>query len=56
MEEVAKSELEKLVVTDTVVLPDYKSNDKTEVVSMAEVFGEAMRRIHFEQSVSSLFY
>jgi ribose-phosphate pyrophosphokinase len=55
-ENVANSELENLIVTDTVTLPEHSYNEKIYVVSVAEVFGEAIRRIHFEQSVSSLFY
>jgi len=56
VERVSISELEKVIVTDTIVLPDHKRNDKIEVVSVADVFAEAIKRIHLEQSVSSLFY
>ncbi|ERL24636.1 MULTISPECIES: ribose-phosphate diphosphokinase [Jonquetella] len=44
-----------VVVTDTVPLPENKKLDKMTQVSMAPLFAEAIRRIHCESSVSSLF-
>ena len=51
-----QSSLEKIYVTDTIPLTDEAcSNSKFEVLSVAELFGEAIRRINEGSSVSSLF-
>jgi len=51
-----QSSLEKIYVTDTIPLKDEAcSNSKFEVLSVAELFGEAIRRINEGSSVSSLF-
>ncbi len=48
--------LEKVVVTDTIPLPEEKAGDpKIEVLSVAGLLGEAIARIHSNSSVSSLF-
>jgi ribose-phosphate pyrophosphokinase len=53
---IVESPLEELVVTDSVPLRDEAAEcPKLEVVSVAELLGEAIRRIHNEESVSSLF-
>ena len=49
------SPLEELIVTDTIPLPSEKRGPKITVLSVAPLFGEAIRRIHYEQSISSLF-
>lgn len=50
------SALEKLLVGDSIALsPKAKKCKKIEVVSFARVIGEAIRRVHEERSVSSLF-
>ena len=54
VERVEKSPLEELVVTDTIPLNSKKSS-KVKVLSVANLLGEAIRRIHNETSVSSLF-
>ncbi len=46
--------IEELVMTDTVPLPDTRGFPVT-VLSVAELLGEAILRIHNDQSVSSLF-
>ncbi len=53
---IMKSPMDQLVVTDTIPLRD-KAQDcpKIKVLSVAPLFGEAIRRIHDEDSVSSLF-
>ncbi|MDD9797678.1 MAG: ribose-phosphate pyrophosphokinase [Alphaproteobacteria bacterium] len=50
------SGLDKLLITDT-ILPDeaVRKSDKFEIISLAQLFGEAMQRIAEERSVSSLF-
>jgi ribose-phosphate pyrophosphokinase len=49
------SAITKLLVTDTIAIPDEKKIDKIEVVSAAPLFGEAIQRIHDEDSISTLF-
>ena len=49
------SPIEELVVTDTIPHPDVESSDRIKVISVAPVFAEAIRRIHSDDSVSSLF-
>lgn len=45
----------KVVLTDTIPLPEGRKLDKIVQVSMAPLFAEAIRRIHTGASVSSLF-
>jgi ribose-phosphate pyrophosphokinase len=53
---ILESPLQELVVTDSVPLRGEAAEcPKLEVVSVAELLGEAIRRIHNEESVSSLF-
>jgi ribose-phosphate pyrophosphokinase len=50
------SVIEKVVITDTVPLGDKAAlSDKIRVLSVAELLAEAIRRIHEDESVSSLF-
>ncbi|MCR4395188.1 MAG: ribose-phosphate pyrophosphokinase [Candidatus Saccharicenans sp.] len=56
VERIEKSGLEKVFVTDTIPLKDKASrSDRFQVLSVAELFGEAIRRINEGSSVSSLF-
>jgi ribose-phosphate pyrophosphokinase len=56
VEKIENSAMEKLIVTNTITLPEkVKKNQKIEVLSVAELFGEAIRRISEGSSVSSLF-
>jgi len=56
MNRIHQSALEKIYVTDTIPLKDEACSDsKFEVLSVAELFGEAIRRINEGSSVSSLF-
>jgi ribose-phosphate pyrophosphokinase len=52
---IEKSVLEELVVTDTIPNQTSKNFKKTRQVSVAPLFGEAIRRVTNEESVSSLF-
>jgi ribose-phosphate pyrophosphokinase len=52
---VEKSVLDELVVTDSVPNRCPKNCKKTRQVSVAQLFGEAIRRVTNEESVSSLF-
>ncbi len=55
IERIRDSELEKFIITDTIPLPQEKMIDKIEVVSVAPLFAEAIKRIHDNESVSKLF-
>jgi ribose-phosphate pyrophosphokinase len=56
IERIEKSELDTLVVTDTIPLHDgARACGRVRVVSIANLLGEAIRRITNEESVSSLF-
>jgi len=48
-------DLEKLLITDSIPLEDHKKHPRIEVLSVADLLGEAIIRIHHEESVSSLF-
>lgn len=53
-ENVDSSELEELVVTDSIKINEGQSS-KIKVASMAELFAKAIRKIHDHESISSLF-
>lgn len=54
-ERIAASQLEKVVVTNTVPLQSDKPAEKIEQISVAGLLAEAIARIHLKQSVSELF-
>jgi len=54
-ERIKESAIKKLIVTDTVSIPENKKLDNMEIVSVAQVFGEAIRRVYEGESVSALF-
>lgn len=54
-ERIEDSPLKGLVVTDTIPLRQGKVKTKLKVLSVAPLLGEAVRRIHENKSVSSLF-
>ncbi len=47
--------LSELVITDSIPLPEDKAIKKIKVLSIAGLLGEAIKRIHHEESISSLF-
>ena len=55
IERIRNSEIKELVMTNTVPLPEEKKLDKIVTVSISELFGEAIRRIHDETSIGELF-
>jgi len=55
LERLDHSEIEEVVVTNTIPLRDERACKKITVLSVAPLLGEAIRRIHTETSVSSLF-
>jgi ribose-phosphate pyrophosphokinase len=52
---IASSEIEELVITNSVPLSPDKQLSKIRVLSVAPLLAEAIRRIHHEESVSTLF-
>lgn len=55
IERIKKSEVKEVVMTNTVPLPKEKQIDKIVVVSISELFGEAIKRINEETSIGELF-
>ncbi|WP_028777592.1 ribose-phosphate diphosphokinase [Shimazuella kribbensis] len=55
LDRIQNSGIKQLIATDTIPLKPEKMLDKIEVLSVAPVIGEAIYRIHHEQSVSKLF-
>lgn len=56
VERIEKSSLKKLIATDSIVLSEKaKRCSKLEVLTVAPLFGETIRRIYHSESVSSLF-
>ena len=54
-QKIQNSSLKELVVTDTIPLEEEKRVNKIKVISVAPLLGEAIKRIHENRSVSSLF-
>ncbi|RKY39460.1 MAG: phosphoribosylpyrophosphate synthetase [Candidatus Omnitrophota bacterium] len=55
IERIKNLPLKQLIVSDTIPLSPEKRLENIKVLSIAELLGEAIRRIHREESVSSLF-
>jgi ribose-phosphate pyrophosphokinase len=55
IERIEASPVQQVVVTNTVPLPPGKKCDKIVQLSVASLFGEAIRRIHTGESVSAIF-
>ena len=55
IERIESSVIERFVITDTIPSSEEKNGSKIEVVSVAPIFAEAIRRIHENRSVSMLF-
>jgi len=52
---IQRSPIQQLVVTDTIPVPMEKRSSKVTVISVAGLIGEAIQRIHADESVSELF-
>jgi ribose-phosphate pyrophosphokinase len=48
-------ELQEVVITDSIPLPKEKEHPRLKVLSVAPLLAEAIRRIHREESISTLF-
>lgn len=55
IDRIKDSEIKELVMTNTIPLTPEKETDKIVVVSMSELFAEAMKRIHEATSIGELF-
>jgi ribose-phosphate pyrophosphokinase len=55
IERIKASPLEEVIVTNSVPVPEEKRVARITVLSVAPLLGEAIRRIHDEESVSTLF-
>jgi len=55
IERLSTTELEEVVITNSIALPPEKALPKIQVLSVAPLLAEAIRRIHDEESVSGLF-
>lgn len=55
IERLENSVMEKFIITDTIMLPEEKKSEKIDVVSVADVFAKALKRINSNTSVSEMF-
>jgi ribose-phosphate pyrophosphokinase len=54
---IADSQIDEIVVTDTIALKEEVKNLKNlKVLSVSEILGEAIKRIHRNESISSMFH
>jgi ribose-phosphate pyrophosphokinase len=55
IEKIDKSPIKQLIITNTVENQPVQFSNKIEVVSVASLFGEAIKRIHNRESISEMF-
>jgi ribose-phosphate pyrophosphokinase len=55
LKRIANSDLEEMIITNSIPLPPEKQLPNVHILSVAPLLAEAMRRIHDEESVSTLF-
>jgi len=55
-ERIMNSQLDELIVTDTIAVPRSGQFKKLKVLSVSELLADAIKRIHLEDSVSCLFW
>ncbi len=55
LERIKNSQINKIFVSDTIALREDKKNEKISVVTVSEIFAEAIRRTYNNESISSLF-
>ena len=55
IERLNDSQIKKIIITDTILIPREKKIKKMKIVSVGEVFAKAVDRVHNGESVSALF-
>ena len=55
IERLKSAPIKNLVVTDTIQIPEEKILSNMKIITVADVFGAAINRIHNGESVSALF-
>ena len=55
LERIQASEIKHILLTDTIFISEHKKTPKMDIVSVSDIFGEAIKRIHKGESVSALF-
>ena len=55
IEKLSDADIRKVIITDTIQIPENKKINKLKIVSVAKIFGEAVNRVHNGESVSALF-
>ena len=55
IDRIEKSDIKKVIITDTISIPKHKLIDKLKIVSVSNIFGKAVDRVHNGESVSALF-
>ena len=55
IERLNTANIKRIILTDTISIPPGKQLDQMKIVSVANIFGEAVNRVHNGESVSALF-
>jgi ribose-phosphate pyrophosphokinase len=55
IDRIKKSDINKIIITDTISIPKHKLIDKLKIMSVSGIFGQAVDRVHNGESVSALF-
>ena len=55
IERLKTASIKRIIITDTISIPPEKRLDQMKIVSVANIFGEAVNRVHNGESVSALF-
>ena len=55
IERLNTSQIKKIIITDTILIPKEKNLEKMKIVSVSELFAKAVDRVHNGESVSALF-
>lgn len=55
IQRIAESNIDEVIVTDTVPVPEHKRIDKITVLPVTKTFAEAIRRIHHNESIGAMF-
>ncbi len=55
IDRIKKSDINKIIITDTISIAKYKLIDKLKIMSVSGIFAQAVDRVHNGESVSALF-